>query len=229
MYFMMSSASPEAYISESGLRVGHLNVYHLFNKVPDVSTFLCNQYPFVHLFGLSETRFNCRVSDESIAIPHYTIYRRDIVKQDETGLALYVHNSIPNITTRRTDLESQCIESLWVEICIPKTPSLLVGYVYRNPAATYEWYDEFVTMLDKVSVSKTNIHLLGDFNIDLFKPHLAWESTFSILGLNQPTRVTCYTNTLIDHVYTDNPTLFTVYLYLTLPSVTTFPSFVHGP
>jgi len=138
MYFMMSSASPETYVSESGLLVGHLNVYHLFNKVPGVPTFLCNQYPFVHMFGLSETRFNCCVSDESIAVPHYTIYRRDIAKQGETGLALYVHNSIQNITTRRTDLESQCIESIWMEIRNPKTPSLLVGYVYRNPAAICE-------------------------------------------------------------------------------------------
>ena len=114
----MSSVSPQKYISESGLCVGHLNVCHLFNKVSDVSTFICNQYPFIHMFGLSETWFNC-VSDESIAIPHYTIYRRDIVKQGETGLALYVHNSIQNITIRRTDLESRCIESIWVEICIP--------------------------------------------------------------------------------------------------------------
>ena len=176
-----------------------------------MSTFLCNQCPFIHLFGLSETRFNCYVSDESIAIPHYTIYRRDIIKQGETSLVLYVHNSMQNITTRRTDLESQCTESLWVEIRNPKTPSLLVGYVYRNPAATYEWYDEFVTMLDKVSESKNDVLLLGDFNIDLLKPHLAWESTFSVLGLNQlitqPTRVTCSTNTLIDHIYTNNSNL----------------------
>ena len=76
------------------------------------------------------------------------------------------------------------LKAFWVEICIPKTPSLLVGYVYRNPAATYEWYDEFVTMLDTVSESKINVLLLGDFNTDLLKPHLDWESTFSILGLN---------------------------------------------
>ena len=167
--------------------------------------------PFIHLFGLSETQFNCCVSDKSTAVPHYTIYRCDIVKQGKTGLALYVHNSIQNITTRRTDLESQCIESLWVEICNSKTLSLLVGYVYRHPAVTYEWYDEFVTMLDKVSESKNNVLLLGDFNIDLLKPHLAWESTFSILGLNQlitqPARVTCSTNTLIDHIDNNNPNL----------------------
>ena len=53
LYFMMSSVSPKNYIGESGLRVGHLKVCHLFNKVPDVSTFRCNQCPFIHLLGLS--------------------------------------------------------------------------------------------------------------------------------------------------------------------------------
>ena len=143
-----------------------------------MSTFLGNQYPFIHLFGLSETRLNCPVSDELIAIPHYSIYRRDIVKHGETGPALYVHNSIQNITTRRTDFETQCFESLWVEIRNPKILSLLIGYVYRNPAATNEWYDEFVATLDEVTESKNNVLLLCDFNIDLLKPHLAWESTF---------------------------------------------------
>ena len=81
----------------------------------------------------------------------------------------------------RTDLESQYIESLWVEIRNPKTPSLLVGYVYRNPAATCEWYDEFVTMLDKVSESKNNVLLLGDFNTDRLKPHLVGKQHFQSL------------------------------------------------
>ena len=142
-------------------------------------------------------------------IPNYSILRRDATYQGETGLALYVHRSILPSTTRRTDLESSHVESLWVEIKVSKSPPLLVGYVYRNPNATYAWYDEFVTMMDKVADSKNNILLLGDFNIDLFKPHSAWESTVSLLGLNQlvttPTRITCSSNTLIDHIYTNNP------------------------
>ncbi|WP_419648343.1 hypothetical protein, partial [Thiolapillus sp.] len=74
---MMTSTSPKFHLlSESGLRVGHLNVYHLFNKVPDISSFLDNEHPCIHLLGLSETRLDYRMSDESIAIPQYVTFRR---------------------------------------------------------------------------------------------------------------------------------------------------------
>ena len=132
MSYMMTSPSPKFHLlSESGLRVGHLNVYHLLNKVQDISSFLNNEHSCIHLLGLSETRLDYCMSDESIAIPQYLTFRRDAIKQGETGLAIYIHSSIQSITTRRTDLESQSVESLWVEISRSKSPFLLVGFIYR--------------------------------------------------------------------------------------------------
>ena len=90
MSYMMTSPSPKFHLlSESRLRVGHLNVYHLLNKVPDISSFLNIELPCIHLLGLSETRLDYRISDESIAIPQYLTFRRDAIKQGETGLAIY--------------------------------------------------------------------------------------------------------------------------------------------
>ena len=96
------------------------------------------------------------MSDESIAIPQYLTFRRDAIKQGETSLAIYIHSSIQSIATRRADLESQSVESLWVEISHSNSSSLLVGFIYRNPTATYAWY-EFLVMLDKVADSQKNI------------------------------------------------------------------------
>ena len=90
MFYMMTSSPKFHLLSESGLRVGHLNVYHLLNKVPDISFFLNNEYPCIHLLGLSETRLEYRMSDESIAVPQYLTFRRDAVKQGETGPAIYL-------------------------------------------------------------------------------------------------------------------------------------------
>ena len=76
----MSSASPQSPPSEHGLHIGHLNVYHLRDKVPDVCSFL-NLSPHNHLFGLSETRLDYRMHGESMAISNYNILRRDAVRQ----------------------------------------------------------------------------------------------------------------------------------------------------
>ena len=56
---------------------------------------------------------------------------------------------------------------MWVKIKHPTSPAVLVGYVYRNPAATHPWFDDFVQKMDKVCESNPNIVLVGDLNIDL--------------------------------------------------------------
>ena len=57
---------------------------------------------------------------------------------------------------------------MWLEILTRKS-SISVGNIYRNPAATFDRYDQFVTMMDRVQGCNLNVVLLGDFNIDMQK------------------------------------------------------------
>lgn len=203
-----SSGKSTSCKTTDGLRIGHVNIYHLCNKVHDVCVLL-NEYPYIHLLGLCETRLKqCCMTDDSLAIPNYIIIRRDAANHGHTGIGIYVHKSIANFTKRRPDLESERVECMWVEIKHSASPTILVGFVYRNPAATYPWFDDFVQMMDKVSETNCNIMLLGDFNIDLLQRQPAWSATTSLFGLHQliecATRVTQATATLLDHVYTNN-------------------------
>ena len=162
----------------------------------------------VHLFGISESRLDGRITDNLISINDYTVLRRDSRYPLHTGLALYVHKSIENSVRRRLDLETEAIECIWVEIKDSKTKPLLVGYVYRNPASSQGWPGDFISMMDKVTEHNANILLLGDFNIDLFKQPPTWNNATALFGLEQlveeATRVTKSTATLIDHIYTNN-------------------------
>ena len=80
----------------------------------------------------------------------------------------------------RQDLESDLAECIWLEL----KPSMnapnifLIFFLYRNPSASYEWFDNFVQMIDNIHTVKhyANILELGDFNIDLLKPHSSWDS-----------------------------------------------------
>ena len=79
--------------------------------------------------------------------------------------------------------------------------------LYRNPSASCEWFDNFVQMIDSIHTVKAHgdILVLGDFNIDLLKPHSFWDSTVILLGLTQlvksPVRITQTSATLIDNIY----------------------------
>ena len=193
-----------------GLTIGNVNACHLRNKVDDV-TVLINSHPNkVHLFGVNETRLDAEVNDSLLHINNYSIVRKDAEqKQMHTGLVVYIHDSIRHFVKRRNDLESDTVEAIWLEIFQKKSASAYVCSLYRNPAYTSEWMNDFMTMMDKIP-DNADIVLLGDFNFDLFGQQNSWLTVISMLGLSQlitdSTRVTSKTQTLIDHIYTNDPT-----------------------
>ena len=83
------------------LCVGHQNVYHLYNKVPDLCVFLSQSTPNYNIFGITESRLDSRISDQDINVPNYCISRTDSLVIGQTGIAVYIHNSIADITHRR--------------------------------------------------------------------------------------------------------------------------------
>ena len=113
------------------------------------------------------------------------IIRRDAAHRGQTGMGLSVHQSIAHTTKRPADLETEGVECMWVEVKLSASSAILVGYVSRNPAVTYAWYDDFVEMMDEVNESNSNIVLFGDSNVDLLKSQPAWESTTSLFGFHQ--------------------------------------------
>ena len=89
-------------IKHSKLEIGHLNIYHLPQKVPDLCVLLNKPEPFC-IFGVSETRLKSHIPDSAIHIPNFSIVRRDLVSLGDTGIAVYIHNSIQDIVSRRRD------------------------------------------------------------------------------------------------------------------------------
>ena len=98
------------------LRVGHQNVYHLYNKVPDLCVFLSQSTPNYKKNRVTESRLDSRISDQDINIPNDCISRKDSVVILQTGIAAYIRNSIADIINRRQDLESDLVEFIWLEL-----------------------------------------------------------------------------------------------------------------
>lgn len=169
----------------------------------DISSILSNSDNNFHVFGFSESRLGEHVTNTDIAIPGYLTIRNDPQKSGETGLLVYVSESVT--FKRLTHLETHSVESLWIEIKLKKSSPLLIGFCYRNPAERASWSDNFISMMDAVLLESKETVILGDFNIDLLKPHKPWSDKIDLLYLSQliqtPTRVTSTSKTLIDHIY----------------------------
>ena len=106
--------------TSTGLRIGHLNVCSLPNKIPDLRVYFSQYSP--HIFGISETKIKFeineeenKITNETLQIPGYTLLRRDHSMPLHTGLAVYINDAITKYVKRRADLETGLVECLWLE------------------------------------------------------------------------------------------------------------------
>ena len=83
----MTYAASDHWPLKDGLRIGHLNINHLINKLSDVSHIVHhashivhNSKPYgrgFHIFCFSESRLNNHMDDKDIAIEGFHVIRKD--------------------------------------------------------------------------------------------------------------------------------------------------------
>ena len=97
-------------------------------KNHDLNVFF-ESHQLFHLFGLSETRLKIHIPSEGLSLPHYSLIRKDAARSQHTGLVVYIHSSVSRIVRRRPDLESEAVESVWLEIQTRKSSILVVIFI----------------------------------------------------------------------------------------------------
>ena len=133
------------------------------------------------------------------------------------GVGIYINENMSFL--KRDDLTifiPHVIESLFVEVKINSKKSIIVGVIYRPNTQPHADMDLFADTLSeitsKISNENKKSNIMGDFNIDLlkFQTHGKTsdfiESTISkgyLPLITKPTRVTTYSATLIDHIYSN--------------------------
>ncbi|CAC5395378.1 unnamed protein product [Mytilus coruscus] len=80
----------------------------------------------------------------------------------------------------------------------------------KPPNSMISWYDFFENEIEKAYSYNNHIVLTGDFNIYFLQPlHKKWDCILSVYNIfqlvNESTRVTKNSVTLIDHIYSTNP------------------------
>ena len=99
---------------------------------------------------------------------------------------------------------------MWTEVTLTNTKPFLICTLYRPPSATSEWIDLLEEELSVAQTTGLEMIIMGDFNIDFQAcSNNKWLNLVQLFDLTQlvtkPTRITQYSSTLIDHVYTTNP------------------------
>ena len=191
-------------LSMKGLHFIHANVRSLLPKLPEVRLFLSRTKAAV--FAASETWLDSTVNDGEADIPDFNVVRRDR-NRNGGGVALYVRNSIA--FNLRPDLAVDGLEAVWIELLLPRTKGILICSIYRPPNDN-GFLEKLESSLSKINPG-SEIHILGDLNIDFSRPLSPLMSRYTEIlnfyGLEQlvtePTRITPTSSSIIDHVVTN--------------------------
>ena len=114
---------------------------------------------------------------------------------------------------RRYDIEVNDVESIWLELFNSNNNSILVNFLYRPPNSNQSWIDLYESQLDRADSTNLDLYILGDFNINYMPGKTVhnfnnskWKDITTKFGLiqhiNNPTRSTKRSSTIIDHIYT---------------------------
>lgn len=195
-------------LPENGLKIGHLNIQGLVSKLDELTLLLWSNK--IDIFGITESKLNEKHPTSSFAIKGFhEPFRKDRTLNKGGGILIYVKENVN--CKRRSDLESDDLEHIWLEINQTNSKPFLLSILYRPPDTKISWKNDFEINTEKVQLEDKEIIILGDFNRDLKNQGISqeWLGFISSIGLTQlienPTRESNNAKTLIDHIYTDHP------------------------
>lgn len=194
-----------------GLKVAHLNIRSLEGKLDSLKLLLADKP--LDILTISETWLKPHDLDNEISIPGYSCVRNDRTNYEGGGTMAYVRDGIPY--RLRTDLISATSESCVIEITRPKAKKLIIWTIYRAPEGSVNTFIDDLNRYIQNLEDNTELILLGDYNIK-WNPkdnaersekrklsNLAYSHGLEQL-INEPTRVTESTATIIDMIFTNS-------------------------
>ena len=202
-----NSFSFKPWFRNKGLKIVHLNVHFLYPKLDEIKLLLLKQD--IDILCLCETFLNDTFSNFELNIDNFKMFRKDR-NTAGGGLVIYTRDGIP--CDQRQDLENESIESICIEIKQPNSKPFIISHFYRPPSSKVQWVKDFTLVLEKAISNEKECIVIGDFNYDILKSDnysKSWLELMESMNFNQlvndPTRVTSNSATLIDHVFSNTP------------------------
>ena len=207
--------------SKRGLHLIHLNINSLLPKIEELRSIA--KLTNAAVIGISESKLDKTIFNAEISIEGYDIIRKDRNRNDG-GVACYVQN---DICYNSKQILQDDIENIFIDLILPKTKPITVGIVYKPPHQT-GFIEKITANFNSLNVADTEMYVLRDLNINVLqnskyilentknitknfpditadaKKYIEFCQTFGLKQLiHSPTRITCNTSTLLDHIITN--------------------------
>lgn len=155
--------SLKADLQRPGLKISHINVNGLLNKLLDIKALLFSLN--LDILAITESHLSEDISDVEIAITGYKTALRDRNDGRKGGGTIIYFAEYLDAYERHDINVNNSLEAAWIDITVA-SQRLLVASMYRPPDNT-TFLNQFSSTLDRIWMKRTNIILLGDFNFNL--------------------------------------------------------------
>ena len=165
----------------------------------------------VDILAINETRLDSSIQNGEVSIPGYTLERKDR-NRNGGGVALYIRDSINY--KRLIDLPDDNMELISIQVSKPKAKPFIVCTWYRPPGSTTELMNRFEDVLQKLDSYHMEVDIIGDLNCNVgaTSPDCSTQKLLDICDsyqyrqlIDQPTRITQLTSSIIDLFLTNHP------------------------
>ena len=192
----------------------HMNSRSLLNNFDNIIEFLSSVKLHPTVLCVTETWFQEHAVHPLCNIDGYKFEGISRLTRRGGGVGVFINKNVQYI--RRLDLEQNdsCIESVFVEIYNNNNPGIIVGSIYRPPDQSVDIFlDRLLSVFSIVNREKKIMYFVGDYNINLLNVgKVQYVDNFLNLLLShhmyplidQPTRITDDTASLIDNIITND-------------------------
>lgn len=191
----------------------HLNVRSFQSNFKSFQAYIDNLSVQFTIYGVTETWLNDG-NYELFNLPNYEFISQHRSDRQGGGVGLFIKNQVDYIKRRDLSLFNDILESMFIEITSKTSKNVIVGVIYRPPGSNLnEFHDTLCHILDTIKSENKYCYLIGDWNIDLlnYDCHtntanwidMMYSQGFTPL-INRPTRITEYSATIIDNIFTNN-------------------------
>lgn len=190
------------------MRIAGVNIRSLIPSLDDLGG-IAGELDF-DLLGITETWLDVDFPSSLIKLQNFNLVRKDRSTRGG-GVCWYIRECVRYCVFDTSYVLGDNLEQLWITTKFGVF-SYAFGVVYRPPSAPIGCLAELEAVLSSVSAECDFVVMVGDLNIDFLKTqdsatrrvNSLLESYNLVQVLNQPTRITDETETLIDPLCVDN-------------------------
>lgn len=193
-----------------GITIAHLNTRSLFTGFNEICSLVADHH--INILAVTETWMNDNIPPQIVNISGYKFFHKDRLGKGG-GVGFYVDDNL-NCEIISVDIQNDSgSEYLWLKLKLLRR-SLALGVLYRPPHTNISKCIEVLdNIIPQILTTHDDVIILGDININMLQLDNVLSTFFETFGftqvINEPTRITQYSATLIDPIFVSDINLVT--------------------